>query len=241
MEPSDHHPEQPIAAVIQALRLLGNAIPGIKIIQRSVPFQNLYLCPRGVKHLNLSESFFYHLPQEESKKMVFDPADPYTCLLGVQDPGDPSKTAKSFYIRHERLQQDHQVELIIVQNLFPSGPEKRSYLLLQIIPLSFQPWAIPKIKRMATEMHFRKTHQGKFNLLSDRNKEVLSLMVRCLKAEEIADHLCIGVDTVNSHKKRIKEMLETNRNEDLFQYGMAFDLLADENGKREIESHDLSS
>lgn len=65
----------------------------------------------------------------------------------------------------------------------------------------------------------------KFSKLTDRNKQVLSLMARCLKAEEIGNKLFIGMNTVNSHKKRIKEILETNESWDILQYGLAYDLI----------------
>lgn len=74
-------------------------------------------------------------------------------------------------------------------------------------------------------MSFRKENDIKFSQLTDRNKQVLSLMVRCLKAEEIGDKLFIGVNTVNSHKKRIKEIIETNESWDILQYGLAYDLI----------------
>ena len=65
----------------------------------------------------------------------------------------------------------------------------------------------------------------KFSQLTERNRQVLSLMARCLKAEEIGGKLFIGVNTVNSHKKRIKEILETNESWDILQYGLAYDLI----------------
>ncbi|WP_092169431.1 helix-turn-helix domain-containing protein [Cyclobacterium xiamenense] len=47
----------------------------------------------------------------------------------------------------------------------------------------------------------QKRNDKKFRQLSDRNKEVLALIGRCKKADEIGEELFIGVNTVNSHKK----------------------------------------
>nr|MBI1228949.1 hypothetical protein [Cytophagales bacterium] len=49
-------------------------------------------------------------------------------------------------------------------------------------------------------------------------------MARCFKAEEIGEQFFIGVNTVNSHKKRVKEVLETTSNRNLMQFAKAFDL-----------------
>lgn len=225
MEQQEPNEQEFINAKINALKLAGDWIPGIKIVQNTDPHQNLYLCERGQKHFGLTEAFFAHLPPSEYQNRIFDPEDIHTCLLGTKEYDDNTDVTKKFYIRHQQLQERHEVELIIIHKLFSHQASKSRFIFTQIIPISFQPWAVPKTKRIAQEMSFRKQNEEKFELLTDRNKEVLSLMARCLKAYEIGDQLNISVDTVNSHKKRIKEMLETNRNEELFQYGLAYDLI----------------
>lgn len=46
-----------------------------------------------------------------------------------------------------------------------------------------------------------------------------------LKAEEIGEKLFIGENTVNTHKNRIKERLETNENWEIIRYELAYDLI----------------
>ncbi|WP_158861477.1 helix-turn-helix transcriptional regulator [Lunatibacter salilacus] len=225
MELSNNDEQEFINAKINALKLAGDWIPGIKIVQNTRPHQNLYLCDSGQKHFGLTEAFFTHLPDSEYKSLIFDPEDIHTCLLGGKEYDETSSSTKKFYIRHQQLQERHEVELIIVHHLLPHKSSRSRFTFTQIIPLSFQSWAVPKTKRIAQEMSFRKVNDIKFSQLTDRNKEVLSLMVRCLKAEEIGDKLFIGVNTVNSHKKRIKEILETNESWDILQYGLAYDML----------------
>ncbi|GAA0878135.1 hypothetical protein GCM10009119_11030 [Algoriphagus jejuensis] len=50
-------------------------------------------------------------------------------------------------------------------------------------------------------------NREKFEQLSTRNKEVLSHMTCCTKAEDISEILGISVNTVNTHKKKIKDLL----------------------------------
>lgn len=214
-----------INAKINALKLAGDWIPGIKIVQNTRPYKNLYICQSGQKHFGLSEAFFIHLPVDEYRSRIFDPEDSHTCLLGVKEYDETSLSTKKFYIRHQQLQERHEVELIIVHQLLPHQTSRSRFTFTQIIPVSFQPWAVPKTKRIAKEMSFRKQNDTKFSQLTERNKQVLSLMMRCLKAEEIGEKLFIGVNTVNSHKKRIKEILETNESWDILQYGLAYDMI----------------
>ena len=225
MELNESTEQEFINAKINALKLAGDWIPGIKIVQNSRPHQNLFMCSQGLKRFELTESFFKHQPFSEYRSRIFDPEDPHTCLLGTREFEDTTQAAKKYYIRHQQLQERHEVELIIVHHFLPHEASKVRYNFTQIIPISFQPWAVPKTKRIAEEMSFRKENDTKFAQLTERNKQVLALMGRCLKADEIGDQLYIGVDTVNSHKKRVKEILETSKNWELMQYGLAIGLI----------------
>lgn len=54
--------------------------------------------------------------------------------------------------------------------------------------------------------------------LSDREKQVLHLYVNGYSSSEIGDILYMSVNTVETHKKRIKEKLHMTRKTDLMQY-----------------------
>jgi DNA-binding CsgD family transcriptional regulator len=222
MEQHNTQEEDWIYAKINALQMASEWIPGIKIVQNNRPYQNLYLCEQGQNYFGITDLFFKHLPPDEFQKRIFDPEAPFTCLLGVQ--GETNAATKRFYIRYDKLEAEHKVDLIIVHPFITDPQMSGRYTFTQIIPVSFQPWAVPKTKRVVQEMSFRKENVHKFSQLTERNKEVLALIARCFKAEEIGERLFIGVNTVNSHKKRIKEVLETTSNRDLMQYAKAFDL-----------------
>ncbi|MGX7836104.1 response regulator transcription factor, partial [Campylobacter fetus subsp. venerealis] len=75
--------------------------------------------------------------------------------------------------------------------------------LTQILPSTLMTWALAKTIRIVDEMSFMNNHKEKYRLLSKRNKEVLALMVKGLSAEEIGQQLYIGINTVNTHKRRV--------------------------------------
>jgi len=225
MEPILTPEQEFIEAKINGLKIAGEWIPGIKIVQSTQPIQNLFICNLGLKKYGLTEKFFRHLPLHEYRKLIFNPKGSNTCLLERTNSGSSDISAKELYIRYVQHQENQEIELIIMYHFLPDSNGNTQYSFTQILPLGFQPWVIPKAKRIAKEVTFRKKNQKKFSQLTDRNKEVLTLMGRCLKAEEIGDRLFIGTNTVNSHKKRIKELLETNDTWDLIQYGFAFDLV----------------
>lgn len=214
-----------LAAKIQAFRMAADWIPGIKIIQRTQPWENLFICSQGKERYGLSESFFQHLPSHEFRRLVFDPESPDTCLIGPPGAIESDLAVKKFYIRRISHSEEPEMELISVVPILSDQAAFGQCLLIQIVPIDLQAWAAPKTNRIANELSFQKRNYKKFRQLSDRNKEVLALIGRCKKAEEIGEELFIGVNTVNSHKKRIKELLETNDTWELIQYGLAFDLV----------------
>lgn len=210
---------------IHALEIAGEWIPGIKIIQRTDPFQNLFICKNGLKLYGLTRASFKYLPAREYRGIIFDPDSPRTCQLGVTKCKATSIVEKKIYISYDQLMEKGKADLVIVHYLFPGEPTRSHFTFTQIILLNFESWATTKAKRILEEMVFKRRNAAKFSHLTGRNKEVLSLMTKGLKAKQIGERLFIGVNTVNSHKKRIKELLETSDNWEILRYCLAFDLL----------------
>ena len=63
--------------------------------------------------------------------------------------------------------------------------------------------------------------------LSEREKQVLHLYVNGYKSSEIGGILYMSVNTVETHKKRIKEKLNLTRKADLLTYAMEHGLFED--------------
>lgn len=82
-----------------------------------------------------------------------------------------------------------------------------------------------KINRLVSENLFFKQNFEKFAALGKREKEVLKLVAFGKSSQEIAQELFISIDTVNTHRKNIKEKLNISSNYGFSQYAQAFDLL----------------
>ncbi len=63
--------------------------------------------------------------------------------------------------------------------------------------------------------------------LSDRERQILHLYVNGYKSSEIAGILYLSVNTVETHKKRVKEKLQLTRKADLTQYAKQHGLFED--------------
>ena len=82
-----------------------------------------------------------------------------------------------------------------------------------------------KAEKLLEENNFLKTHYHAFDTLSVREKEVLKLVSLGKSTVEISESLFISELTVNTHKRNIKNKLNTGTTADLIKYARAFDLI----------------
>lgn len=224
MENFSNTEQELIKQKIRALEIAGDWIPGIKIIQTLNPFQNLFICDRGIKQFMINRTFFEHISSIEFGEKIFDAKEPDTCLVGTKNSNEPNVVSKKIYIRHANMDPKNELDVVIVEDLFPDISGAPRLRIFQIIPINIEPWAVPKTRKIVEEVSFQKANHKKFSNLTHRNREVLSLWAQSLKAEEIGEKLFIGVNSVNSHKKRIKELLDTSNSAEIIKFGQAFDL-----------------
>lgn len=82
-----------------------------------------------------------------------------------------------------------------------------------------------KLARMHKQEEFRKKHISHFNSLTERELEILNLIIRDFNNPGIAEKLFISRNTVEQHRKNINRKLKINGSFHLFQYALAFDLI----------------
>ena len=71
----------------------------------------------------------------------------------------------------------------------------------------------------------KKDGDGTYNLLSDREKEVLTLIAKGYSNKEIAEQLIISVKTVETHKGNLTEKLQMKTRPELVEYAVRKGLL----------------
>lgn len=82
-----------------------------------------------------------------------------------------------------------------------------------------------KAEKLLKESLFSKTHLKKFLSLSPRAIEVLKLVATGKSINEISEELNISPDTVNSHRKLIKQKLNISSPYDFLKYARSYDLI----------------
>ena len=78
---------------------------------------------------------------------------------------------------------------------------------------------------MLDESLFFKKNRNKFLSLGNRGKEILRLFAMGKTSAEIAEELNLSTETVNSHKKIIKQKLGISSTYQFNRYARSFDLI----------------
>lgn len=88
------------------------------------------------------------------------------------------------------------------------------------VALSELPHYMRELSEIARRRKFFVQNKSRFDQLTRREKEILSLMLKGAESRYIADQLCISYDTIKTHRKRILHKLDCNKMAEL----MAFDV-----------------
>ena len=82
-----------------------------------------------------------------------------------------------------------------------------------------------KLAKLRMETSFAKARLEKFESLTNREKQIIALLMLGLNNPQIAERLFISRHTVEQHRKNINRKLEIKSYADLFKFGYAFDML----------------
>ncbi len=82
-----------------------------------------------------------------------------------------------------------------------------------------------KLQRIKEQETFRKLHYQDYFKLTNRELEIMSLLVQDFNNPEIALRLHISRYTVEQHRKKINAKLGINTTIQLYKYALAFDLV----------------
>ena len=79
-------------------------------------------------------------------------------------------------------------------------------------------------KNLQEEKRFKKLNKSKFHSLTNKEKQILVLVVQGKTTREIATQLFVEPTTVSTHRKNIKQKLALKSIFDLYKYATAFNI-----------------
>jgi len=84
---------------------------------------------------------------------------------------------------------------------------------------------VARVNKTLDQDNYIRTHYRKFALLTNREKEIISLLANGRSTKDIAEQLFLSPHTVSTHRKNLIQKIECHSFAELLQFAMAFDLV----------------
>jgi DNA-binding CsgD family transcriptional regulator len=98
-------------------------------------------------------------------------------------------------------------------------------VVTMVFPIDNMHRMTTKAQKLLEEKNFLRRNFHLYKRLSKREKDILKLLALGKTAPETAEQLFISINTVETHRKNIKQKLETTSYYQLCEYARAFDLV----------------
>lgn len=161
----------------------------------------------------IGAAFFEKILSRETRNLVIPKFLEFAALE------DPSKTCTEFQIVRrddDDIFKPHISSLKILKSL--------NSIAVVTIPLDHLSTHTNKIERLLGEEVFFRKNFERFQSLTKREKEVLTLIGEGLTNKKIADHLFLSSHTIRTHRNRIFKKLEIKNFRDIIKYVQAYEL-----------------
>jgi DNA-binding CsgD family transcriptional regulator len=216
-----------IANAIDGIVAIADQLPGVVIVHDLVGTV-VWMSSRGLKELGVNAEDVVGLKAEQYYTKYFnreDAKDYVPKLLGLLERNNNEEYLTYFQqVRlsgHEDWKWHMSSTKIFLRN-------EKGLPLLTItmsFPIDAMHHMTAKASRLLEENNFLRKNLHIFAKLTKREREILALMALGKTSGETADQLFIAQHTVETHRKNIKQKLNTNSYYEICQYARAFDLI----------------
>jgi DNA-binding CsgD family transcriptional regulator len=220
--------EDTISSAVNKIAATANKLPGVVVIHDLRDWSIVWMSDRGLRSLGLSLEEVRNISSREYHARYFNEEDakdyvPKTVeLLERNHPDEVIAFFQQVKFFHESAWNWHLSSLKVLCRDADSKP------LLSItisVPIDEMHHMTAKASRLLEENNFFRNHFQQFDTLSKREKEVLRMLALGKTSQETGEILFISSNTVETHRKNIKQKLGTNSYYELCQYARAFDLI----------------
>lgn len=216
-----------LEARIKAFAPQAEIMPSVVIVQQLEPFQSIYMTDRGLSELGVT--------LEELQEMGTDYLQRFFNLEDTEDYLQKLKQLLSANNLNETFTFFQQVKfknndewvwhIGSTRIFFQDEQGQPSHIVTIAIPIDKLKHMPNKAERLLAEKNFFHSNLQRFLTLGKREREVLRLVALGKSSQEIADELFISVQTVNTHRKAIKQKLHISTGYDFTLYAHAYDLI----------------
>ncbi len=206
---------------------IAERMPGIVVIHRITGFAPLYMSSNGLKLLGITLEELIQMEENYHKKILNE--DFMSDFLDFLSKNILEKNDEDTYNFFHQVQhregEAYQWYVSCLKVFHRDSQGHPSHTLTIAFPLGDLKHIPTKAERMLSEALFYKKNQQKFYSLGKRAREVLRLVALGKSSAEIAKELHVTVDTINTHKRLVKQKLDIDSPYQFTKYAQSFDLI----------------
>lgn len=202
-------------------------MPGVIVIHKLDDFSPVHMNSHGLELLGLDLEELQALGPDYTPRFLNDEdMQPFLIKLKrLLHQNDPKQTF-TFSHQVKLAGRDTWSWYLSSINIFHQDEQGNpTHTITVAFPIDDFEQATAKAEKLLSETAFARENLEKFLSLGKRGKQILQLVARGKSSAEIAAELNISVDTVNSHRKKIKQKLRISSNYEFSEYARAYDLI----------------
>ncbi len=213
---------------IAVVAAIAPEMPGVVIIHDLRDWSVAWMSERGLQLLGLSLAEVTSLTMDEYHSRFFNPEDAKEYvpqILNLLKKNNDEEICS--FLQQVRFTgaQHWTWHLSSIKILLRDYEEKPLLTITIAIPVQAMHHMTAKADRLLEENNFLRKHYSQFATLTTREQDILRWLALGKSAPETAEILSIAVTTVETHRKNIKQKLDTTSFYNLCQYARAFDLI----------------
>lgn len=217
-----------ISSAIAKISAIADELPGVVIVHDLRDWSVVWMSDRGLKQLDVTLEEVTKITADEYYTTYFNPEDAKDYvpkILGLIDENNDEKIYTHFQQVRLSSSSDWTWHMSSVKVYLRDDNNKPLLVITIALPIDSMHHMVVKASRLLEENNFLRKNLSHFAKLTKREREILSLMALGKTSAETATELFISTSTVETHRKNIKQKLDTNSYFEICQYARAFDLI----------------
>ncbi|WP_449440393.1 response regulator transcription factor [Pedobacter steynii] len=222
------HLQNKINDAIAKISVIADELPGVVIVHDLRDWSVAWMSKRGLQQLGVSLEHITSITAEEYYVRYFngdDAQDYVPKILGLIEQNNDEDLCTFFQQVRFSDSSDWHWHMSSVKVYLRDDENKPLLVITIALPIDSMHHMTVKASRLLDENNFLRNNYHNFTKLSSREREILSLMALGKTSAETAEQLFISPSTVETHRKNIKQKLDTNSYYEICQYARAFDLI----------------
>lgn len=218
---------KPITDKIKEFAPYAEMMPGVIIIHHIADFSVVHMCTKGQNLLGITLDELREMGTEYYPRYFnMEYMEGLLPRMEVLLRENKSNESFSYFQQVKFAEKNEWTWHITSTGIFMRDDEGKPLLTMTIaLPIENMKEVEPKAERLLQENEFLKKHAERFSSLSKREVNILKLVAKGKSSPDIAEELFISAETVQTHRRNIKQKLSISSSFEFNEYARAFNLI----------------